>query len=72
MTFAQILSNVGSFVTQAIVWMGKFLAQIAGFTTNAETGVTTLTSPILFVFVVCVPLVGLGVGLLNRLIHTRG
>ena len=72
MTFAQILTNVGSFITQAIVWMGKFLAQIAGFTTDVESGVTSLTNPILFVFVVCVPLVGIGVGLLNRLIHTRG
>ena len=71
MTFAQILSNVGSFVTQAISWMGSFLGQIAGVTNSAE-GVVSLNNPILFVFVVCVPLVGLGVGLLNRLIHTRG
>lgn len=71
MTFATMLQNVGSFVTQAIVWMGKFLAQIAGVTTSTE-GVVSLNNPILFIFVVCVPLVGLGVGLLNRLIHTRG
>lgn len=71
MTFATMLQNVGSFVTQTIVWMGNFLAQIAGVTTSTE-GVVSLNNPILFIFVVCVPLVGLGVGLLNRLIHTRG
>ena len=71
---ADILTNVGTFVTQAVSWMGKFLAQIAGFTTTSsgDAAVTTLTNPILFIFVVCVPLCGLGVGLLNRLIHTRG
>lgn len=71
MTFATMLQNVGSFVTQAISWMASFLGQIAGVATSGE-GVVSLNNPILFIFVVCVPLVGLGVGLLNRLIHTRG
>ena len=65
-----ILTNVTSFVTQAVTWMGQFLAQIVGVTTT-DSG-TTLNNPVLFVFVVAVPLCGLGIGLLNRLIHTRG
>lgn len=71
MSLATMLSNVGSFITQAIVWMGQFLAQITGVTTS-EAGVVSINNPVLFIFVVCIPLVGLGVGLLNRLIHTRG
>lgn len=67
---ATILSNVGELVTSAISWMGSFLAQIAGFT--EVEGVATLTNPVLFLFVVAVPLVGLGIGLLTRLIKTRG
>ena len=71
MSLATMLSNVGSFITQAIVWMGQFLAQITGVTTS-DAGVVSINNPVLFIFVVCIPLVGLGVGLLNRLIHTRG
>ena len=71
MSLATMLSNVGSFITQAIVWMGQFLAQITGVTTSAE-GVVSINNPVLFNFVVCIPLVGLGVGLLNRLIQNRG
>lgn len=56
-----ILTSVGSFVTEAISWMGEFV-----------TSITATGNEILLLFVVCVPLVGLGVGLLNRLIHTRG
>lgn len=56
-----ILTDVGNLVTSGISWMGDFLAEI-----------TADTSKILVTFVVAVPLVGLGVGLLKRLIHTRG
>lgn len=58
---ATILTNVGTFVTEAISWMGDMV-----------TTITATGNEILFVFVVAVPLCGLGVGLLNRLIHTRG
>ena len=56
-----ILTNVGTFVTSAIGWMGDFVETI-----------TATGNEALFIFVVAVPLCGLGVGLLNRLIHTRG
>lgn len=56
-----ILTNVSTFVTQAVTWMGQFVTAI-----NADG------NEVLFMFVVAVPLCGLGVGLLNRLIHTRG
>ena len=56
-----ILSDVTQFVTDAVEWMKAFLTAITGD-----------TSKVLVTFVVCVPLVGLGVGLLSRLIHTRG
>lgn len=56
-----ILTDVGNLVTSGISWMGDFLTEI-----------TADTSKILVTFVVAVPLVGLGVGLLKRLIHTRG
>lgn len=56
-----ILADVSQFVVDAVEWMKTFLTTITGD-----------TSKVLVTFVVCVPLVGLGVGLLSRLIHTRG
>lgn len=56
-----LLTNVSSFVTSAVGWMGDFLAEI-----------TADTSGILVTFCVALPLVGLGIGLLRRLIHVRG
>lgn len=56
-----ILDTAGQLVTKGISWMGDFLTEI-----------TSDTSGILVTFVVAVPLVGLGVGLLKRLIHVRG
>lgn len=55
---ASILESVSSFVTAAVGWMGEFLAEI-------------VASPVLTIFVIAVPLVGLGVGLLNRLFRTN-
>lgn len=55
---AAILESVGTFVTEAISWMGEFLAEI-------------VASPVLTIFVIAVPLVGLGVGLLNRLFRAN-
>lgn len=56
-----LLGNVTTFVTDAIGWMGQFLSEI-----------TSDTSGVLVTFVVAVPLVGLGIGLLKRLISVRG
>lgn len=52
-----ILTNIGSVVTSAITWMGNYLSLI-----------TTSGNEILFVFTV-IPLVGLGVGLVKRMIN---
>lgn len=52
---ADILSAIGSIVTAAIGWVGSF--------------VTVVTSnPLILIFVI-VAFVGLGVGLLSRLMH---
>lgn len=56
-----LLANVTTFVTSAISWMGQFLSEI-----------TSDTSGVLVTFVVALPLVGLGIGLLKRLISVRG
>lgn len=55
-----ILADVGNLVSNAIDWMGQFLSEI-----------TTDSSKVLVTFVVAVPLVGLGVSLLNRLIRVN-
>lgn len=54
-TMADILSAIGSIVTSAISWVGSF--------------VTTITSNPLILLFVIVAFVGLGVGLLSRLLH---
>ena len=56
-----LLTNVTTFITSAVGWMGQFLGEI-----------TSDTSGVLVTFVVAVPLVGLGIGLLKRLISVRG
>lgn len=50
-----ILTNVGTIVTQAITWVGSFVGAITG-------------NPLILMFVL-VSFVGLGVGLLRRLIR---
>lgn len=52
-----ILTNIGSVITSAISWMGDYLSLI-----------TTSGNEILFVFTV-IPLVGLGIGLVQRMIN---
>lgn len=56
-----ILADVGNFITEAVSWMGTFLGEI-----------TSDSSKVLVTFVVAVPLCGLGIGLLKRLISVRG
>lgn len=80
---AEILSSIGDFVTYGIEWMKAFLVQIVGGTATVhipgtgDGGVTTTTvdggsgSPVLILFCIALPLVGLGIGLLRRLIHSR-
>lgn len=53
-TLASILSDVGSIVTAAIGWIGDYVSAIAG-------------SPLLLLFVI-VPICGLGIGLIKRMI----
>jgi len=55
-----ILADVGNLVSAGIQWMGNFVSAI-----------TNDTSKILVTFVVAVPLVGLGIGLLKRLVSVR-
>lgn len=52
-----ILSNVTSVVTSAVSWMGSFLGTI-----------TAEGNEVLLLFVL-IPLVGLGIGLVKRLLH---
>ena len=52
-TLSSILTDVGSIVTNAISWLGDFATFIVG-------------SPLLMLFCL-VPLVGLGIGLLKRM-----
>lgn len=52
----EFLSNLTSIVTKAVEWMGLFWSEIS-------------SDPILLTVVIGLPLVGLGVGLLTRLIR---
>lgn len=56
-TLSSILTNIGSVVTSAISWMGDYLGLI-----------TKSGNEILFIFCV-IPLVGLGVGLVRRMMN---
>lgn len=55
-TMSTILTDIGTFFTQAVTWMGDVLDVIVG-------------NPILLVLVVAMPVVGFAVGLLSRLIR---
>ena len=54
-----IITAISSIVTGAITWVGSFLSMI---TTSGNE---------LLLFVVIIPFVGLGIGLLKRLMSTR-
>ena len=51
-----LITSVSTLVTAAIGWVGDFITEITA-------------QPLLLLFVVAVPLVGLGVGIINRLIR---
>lgn len=57
---ADLVSAVGTLVTGAISWMGSYVSAI-----------TASGNEVLLMGVVAVPLVGLGAGLLKRLITTK-
>lgn len=51
-----LLTDIGTFFTQATTWLGDVLDIITG-------------NPVLLVLVVAMPVIGFAVGLLNRLIR---
>lgn len=55
-----LINGVGSLVTGAIDWLGDYVGTI-----------TASGNEVLLLFVVAVPLVGLGVGLLKRLFRVN-
>lgn len=69
---AALLTAVGQVFASVMSMVATVAGSIAGFTTNAETGVTTFSNPVLLLFCVGVPLCGLGVGMFARLLHSRG
>ncbi len=53
---AELLSNIGTFFTQSVTWMGDILDVI-------------VANPTLLILCVAMPIVGFAVGLLSRLIR---
>ena len=54
-SIASMISDIGSFVTGAVSWVGSFVGAITG-------------NPLILGFVL-VALIGTGIGIINRLIH---
>ena len=55
-TMESIISSVGAFFTAALGWMGQLLETIVG-------------NPVLLIMVVCMPVAGIAIGYLNRLLR---
>ena len=55
-TMTTFLTDIGTFFTQAITWLGSVLS-------------TVVSNPALLVLVIAKPVIGFAVGLLSRLIH---
>lgn len=55
---AEILAAVTSLVTSAIAWTTSYLTMITG-------------NDVLVLFCIALPLVGLGIGVIRRLVHIR-
>ena len=53
---ADILSQIGTFFTQSITWMGDILTEVT-------------STPALLILVIAMPVVGFAFGLLGRLIR---
>ena len=56
MTLASFLADVGTFLTQAITWMGNVLDVVT-------------SNPPLLVMVLAIPIAGVAIGFLSRLIR---
>lgn len=56
LTMSEFLTNIGTFFTQAVTWMGDILDVV-------------VENPALTVLVIAMPIVGFAVGLLSRLIR---
>lgn len=56
---ADLLTSIGTVFTQVISWAGT-------------VGTTIVDTPVLLLYCVAVPLVGIGVGMFARLLHSRG
>lgn len=54
-SIASMISDIGSFVTGSVSWVGSFVGAITG-------------NPLILGFVL-VALIGTGIGVINRLIH---
>lgn len=68
-----ILGYISDFVGEAVKWIRTFLTFIVGGTIGTGEGAVSYDpQPVLIIFIICLPLVGLGIGLLRRLIKTRG
>lgn len=65
---SSLLTSIGLFISSAIGWLGTYLN--AFIDNDPET--PEPYKPILVLFCIGLPLVGLGIGLLKRLIHMRG
>lgn len=51
-----LLTDIGSFFTQSVTWLGNILTTITG-------------NPALLILCIAMPVIGFSVGLLNRLIR---
>lgn len=68
---AAAVSSVTTLVTGAVGWLGQFAKAIVGYAAGTGGGSATFTPSVLTLGVVAVPLVGVGVGLIKRLISTK-
>ena len=55
-TMSAILTDIGTFFTQSVAWLGDVLDVVTG-------------NPVLLILCVAMPVIGFSVGLLNRLIR---
>lgn len=65
---SNILEMIGQFIATIVSCVGSWL----GLITRAEDEAANAPNIVLGIFCVALPLVGLGIGLLRRLIKTRG
>ena len=65
---SNILEMISSFVSTILSCCGQWL----GLITRSSGEGANAGNVVLGLFVICLPLVGLGIGLLRRLIKTRG